>query len=152
MQPITLLICLVVTAFAGLVPAPVAYRNLTLLDGTIKAVELPPGIQFVSTADATARTSLSGHEKRLTWHPGNENAECSGDEYYLDKTSNGSPSVADCKWIADVESQPDNQVSEQARHCQVAKLGGKLTNIILLRATSWPSPSQTTKTTATGAA
>ncbi|KAK8851697.1 hypothetical protein PGQ11_014176 [Apiospora arundinis] len=114
MMPIALLVFLAATAFAAVVPAPVVYRNLTLLDGTIKTVELPAGIQFVSTANATADSSSSGHEKRLSWHPGSENDECETNQYYHDKTSNGSPNVADCKWIADVESLPDNQGYFQA--------------------------------------
>ncbi|KAK8122126.1 hypothetical protein PG984_010796 [Apiospora sp. TS-2023a] len=111
MKFVVFLLSLAVTALAGPVPAPVAYRNLTLLDGTIKTVELPPGITFVSTANATTTTdpSSSGHEKRLTWHPGSENDECEDSQFYTDKTTERSPHVDDCKWIADVESLPNNQ-------------------------------------------
>lgn len=112
MNLITLLLSLAITALAGPVPAPVAYRNLTLLDGTIKAVELPAGITFVSTTDAATESSSSTHEKRLEWHPGDDNDECEDNLYYTDKTTGGSPKVDDCKWIADVESLPDNQVSK----------------------------------------
>lgn len=149
MMPIALLVFLAATAFAAVVPAPVAYRNLTLLDGTIKTVELPAGIQFVSTANATADSSSSGHEKRLSWHPGSENDECETNQYYHDKTSNGSPNVADCKWIADVESLPDNQVSKSLSPSKAYK---NSPTSFLFRATSRPSPSRTTPTTATGAA
>ncbi|KAK7962545.1 uncharacterized protein PG986_003370 [Apiospora aurea] len=109
MKFITSLLGLAATALAGAIPAPKAYRNLTLLDGTIKAVELPAGINFVSTANVTGKSSTSGHEKRLSWHPGSDNDECDPNEEYTDKTTTGSPDVVDCQWIADVESLPDNQ-------------------------------------------
>lgn len=109
---IALFLSLAVNTLAGPVPASVDYRNLTLLDGTIKTIELPAGITFVSTANTTAESSSSVHEKRLDWHPGSENDECDDSQFYTDKTTGGSPNVVDCKWIADVESLPDNQVSK----------------------------------------
>ncbi|KAK8061382.1 hypothetical protein PG994_007748 [Apiospora phragmitis] len=121
---ITSLLCMTATTLAGAIPAPVAYRNVTLLDGTIMAMELPAGVRFVSEPNAAAVSSSSGHGKRLSWHPGSENDECEDNQYYTDKTTSSSPNVADCKWIADVESLPDNQGYFEGRAAQDYKDNG----------------------------
>ena len=116
---------LAVIQVVGAVPIDAAetatnYQNVTMDDGTVMPVQLPPGITFVPQPDHSEPTP--GLTKRVGWFPGN-NAICQpAHDYEMEEsTDDDSPWEEDCAKIIDKAQDPRNQVGFPLSSAVVAR-------------------------------